>query len=109
MGRYPKGIEKNMEALEHATAVLDARLNRCLYVGTLLSNLAEVFEDYYVNGNAPSAIQAHKYWTQIEKAKKEIAADSRDSHQAARALAAMRARLPGGQLPLMEEGMADGE
>ena len=103
MGRYPRGVEKDMEAIEHATAVLDQRLDVCMYVGTLLDNLGEVFEDYYVNGNAPSTIQAHKYWTQIEKAKKDISTTSKASYEAARALTAMRARLPGGQLPLMEE------
>jgi len=103
MGRYPKGIEKNMAAIEHGQHALLVAIELCtdalVHNITLFSVSKERAEAEFRESRDPKDLARHDDFSRALKM----------STEAFRALTDARARMEGGQLAFMEEGDGEGD
>ena len=104
MGRHPREIELDMEALENASAALMIKLDACLYLIGYLSKVNTVLERYWLEDWMPDKLDIRKMLEENKEAQALVTSAAKVSDEASRELVDMRARhYPQGKM--FEEGM----
>ena len=105
MGRHPREIELDMEALEDAIAALMQDAEAKMYCSLLWSKVKTIFEQHYIDGWMPDSLEIRKVLAEIEEAKRLEAGASTSCHDARDGLVDMRARhYPQGKMFEEENG-----
>ena len=92
MGRHPRKIELDMEALENAIAALMQDAEAKMYCTLLWSKVRTIFDDYYVDGRMPDERDIRRVLAEIKEAKRLEVSASTACHDARDGLVDMRAR-----------------